>query len=72
MNQHCDNYVMADEVFNSIGMGFLVPKNAPYTEAVSFKYVKTWVQKLAASASALIIYYKIQITSNFKRVPDKG
>ncbi len=37
MNQNCGKFVMADEVFNSVGMGFLVPEGAPYVHAFSFK-----------------------------------
>ena len=57
---------MADEVFNSIGMGFLVPKNAPYTEAVSFKYVKRGSGLWLLLHLLLVTYDKIQVTSNFK------
>ncbi|XP_041364195.1 glutamate receptor ionotropic, delta-2-like [Gigantopelta aegis] len=36
----CEKYALADEIFNTAGLGFIVPENAPYLEAFSYSIMK--------------------------------
>ncbi|XP_067672970.1 glutamate receptor ionotropic, delta-1-like [Haliotis asinina] len=36
----CEQYSLADEIFNTAGLGFVVPENAPFLEAFNYNIMK--------------------------------
>lgn len=35
----CETYALADEIFNTAGLGFVLPENAPFLKAFNFQLV---------------------------------